>query len=290
MSTIKYCPGLKDKPYCGRERKGQEGYCPDCRREYQRDRYATLRRDAVRTYSPRTQTRVDAVKCHCCGRQTHLEGLLALQEPFEDRPICDGCYHVIQYLNSTFSQVQLHNALDFFTAKLLKVTTIPHSRSNLKVDPEFISVMEDIQRREAVAAWPGEYIEGVTDLAFIFGTPEYVRRCVADINTLDPQIAPGGLEEYNDWANETGRLQYQEPELPAVPKDLNREERVTAYRELFVEFMKLQLTPKSNDPPKVDPDPQIKKTLLHEDNDAEEILRNYEFIPAGPPTEAFQPD
>lgn len=98
VAKEKRCPGLKGIP-CGNVlAEGKGGYCPDCRRRYQRSRYERVRAAAGFGYSARPSTRTDPARCACCGMHKE-EGLIVLKSL---RRICEKCWDFAAMVTNDF--------------------------------------------------------------------------------------------------------------------------------------------------------------------------------------------
>lgn len=103
------CPGLKEDPNpCGNEKEVGQGYCLDCRKRYQRDRYRNAKITAgatvrTRVHDPRPGRRV----CTSCGAisTTEVGSLVGIAVP----PICRRCFDVMSTLLNSWTAQELAN-------------------------------------------------------------------------------------------------------------------------------------------------------------------------------------
>lgn len=105
--TVSICPGLNGLG-CGEARKKGQSYCPTHNRQYQRERYAGVRRGAGLDYTSRDYTQVETDQaCGACGG-VFKEGLLTIHGFTLELPmICRECRAFLEanYKDRTFSRL-----------------------------------------------------------------------------------------------------------------------------------------------------------------------------------------
>jgi hypothetical protein len=152
------CPGLPtDAEPCGNE-KSNGGYCTDCRKRYQRQRYANKKGGPVREYTRTTQKEDPSVFCGSCGSRAPLGNIRNKRTggTIPAPAICEGCFDIMGMF------LELHNASQ--TVSVAKFIVAHREALDLKA----MAAKDENVMRILYARWYEEEIRFQED----FATPE----------------------------------------------------------------------------------------------------------------------
>ena len=283
MAVGKPCPGL-NKGGCGAPIEDGGGYCREHRREYHRNRYRTSRQLSQQPYNTRDHTRISAPKCDCCGNHNDNRDMIAIPtqnsqtqpaQPARDQEpssvgLCDHCVYLMLHVHNNLSIHRLRMILAYHAQHPDVIKGI--------MDPS----LHHLQQRSPYKESAEEYAEAAVGLRPLNTThTAHLSPSVTGIEWATAKIATNdrSAELLAWWHNATPEqitaLTFEERQyMRQIDRDDQEAKRSTLQSETLTD----------NEPLTPQTDPEIKATLVDEDAAALAILRNYEFVPAGPPT------
>lgn len=259
MAPFKPCPGVNGRR-CGAAIESS-GYCVECRREYQRNRYRAMREAASLQYSTRAHIRAATPKCISCGKTNGTQKLIAIPP---DDGMCDPCAFTLMHIVDNINLERLEQVLALHKAnpevyRMLKTPAVQH---RLVSHPVLNAAANEYKKALNTTVPAITFEEPVEDWENI----DHVLYAVFRYRRFEEgEGNDETLEELRTWWDKA-------PDQ--LLDELSREE----YKNILGLI-------RSN-PPKTDP--EIKAALIEQDLEAAEILRNYEFVPSGPPSRIEQ--
>lgn len=153
---VKVCPGL-DGIRCGQGRKSGYTYCPEHMRQYQRRRYAGMRKAAGVEYVERIVSRTQQELCDCCG--CPAEDDLSPVMGAADKLICGQCWRFAQDVIRDFGYGRFNRISEFNVAHpfaFMPRPKAPDARRALEGQPPSAVVV--VQATEVRAQYSNELL------------------------------------------------------------------------------------------------------------------------------------